>query len=150
MFDDPFDPFDPDHPNDPSDPAAAATIGPTTGPTPGRLTDPPRPLHHHPRADGRVGVWGLDLRYLLTDLICGPERRVWRVVELADALERAGFVLPGRPTKVVSDALRTEIQRGRVVRVGWGRYEAGWMPGATRRRIRARCRLARDAVRSPT
>ena len=108
---------------------------------------PPR-LHHLPLEDGRVGVWGLDLRYLLTDLIDGPERRVWRVVELASALQQAGFVLQGRPTKVVSDALRTEIQRGRVVRVGWGRYESGHMPGATRRRIRNRARLARDAVRS--
>ncbi|MDE0803609.1 MAG: hypothetical protein OSA99_09830 [Acidimicrobiales bacterium] len=128
--------------HDTTTPAMAAMIA-------ARITTRRRPSRSHMAMDdGRVGVWGTDLRYLLTDLIAGPERRGWRVVELAEALERAGFELQGRPTKVVSDALRTEIQRGRVVRVGWGRYEMGHIPGGTRRRIRARSRAARDAVRS--
>lgn len=95
----------------------------------------------HPR-------WGrflsaLDLRYVLTDLICSPGDRVWSVAELVGALDDAGFVLSGRPSKEISDSLRWEVGRGRVRRVGRGRYVAGSMPGATRRRIRARARQLR-------
>jgi hypothetical protein len=86
---------------------------------------------------------GLDLRYLLTDLICHPSYRVWAVKDLVAALTDAGFTLGDRPSKAVSDHLRAEVHRGRVRRVGWGAYGPGIVPGATRRRIRNRARLRR-------
>ena len=87
---------------------------------------------------------GLDLRYLLTDLICRPPHRIWAVKELVAELTAAGFELGDRPSKAVSDHLRTEISRGRVRRHGWGAYGPGSMPDSTRRRIRNRARQRRD------
>ena len=89
---------------------------------------------------------GLALRYVLTDRICSPDRTEWTVAELVDFLGDSGFLLSGRPSKRVSDALRWEIGRGRVHRVGRGRYRAGSMPGATRRRIRKRSRQLRTTA----
>ncbi|HEX4903722.1 MAG TPA: hypothetical protein VFV42_12970, partial [Acidimicrobiales bacterium] len=83
---------------------------------------------------------GLELRYVLTDLIASAPDHVWTVAELVRRLERAGFVLPGRASKTVSDHLRAECGRGRVRRVGRGRYALGAIPGATRRRIRRAAR----------
>jgi len=44
------------------------------------------------------------------------------VGELIDAVKHQGFSFRGRPSKAVSDALRWEIERGRVHRLrrGWG------------------------------
>ena len=53
-------------------------------------------------------------------------------------LDDAGFILPGRASKEISDSLRWEVGRSRVRRLGRGRYAAGSMPGSTRRRIRKR------------
>ena len=81
---------------------------------------------------------GVELRYVLTDLMLG-DPRVWRVQELVQALDRGGFRIGDAPSRVVSGALRAEIEHGRVLRVGWGRYRAtGHIPGSTRRRIRTR------------
>ena len=92
---------------------------------------------------------GLELRYVLTDRICSPDRAEWTVAALVDFLGDSGFLLSGRPSKRVSDALRWEVGRGRVHRVGRGRYRAGSMPGSTRRRIRTRSRQLRtDAERA--
>lgn len=83
-------------------------------------------------------LFGVELRYVLTDLMLG-DPRVWRVQELVHALRRGGFRIGEPPSRVVSGALRAEIEHGRVVRVGWGRYRAtGHIPGTTRRRIRTR------------
>ena len=95
----------------------------------------------HPRRARHLS--GLELRYVLTDVICGSGDRVWSVADLASSLNDAGFVLSGRASKAISDALRWEIGRGRVRRVGRGVYVAGSMPGATRRRIRKRTRQLR-------
>ena len=74
-------------------------------------------------------------------------------------MEAAGFRITGRPGKVVSDHLRAEVNRGRVVRLGRGRYRAGVIPGSTRRRMRYAIRhrrrtlaahLAREGQRSQT
>jgi len=73
---------------------------------------------------------------------------VCAVAELVTELERGGFVLAGRPSKEISDALRWEVARGRVVRVGRGRYRAAAIPGATRRRIRKVARQRTDQVGS--
>lgn len=88
-------------------------------------------------------IEGVELRYVLTDLIHGPERAEWTVAQLVDELDRSGFTLYGRASKAVSDALRWEVGRGRVVRVGRSRYRPGTIPGTTRRRIRSRARARR-------
>ncbi len=60
------------------------------------------------------------------------------VRQLASLLERGGFTTLGRPSKAISDALRWEVARGRVLRVGRGRYVAGHIPRTTLGRIRRR------------
>jgi hypothetical protein len=79
---------------------------------------------------------GVELRYALTLYLFqqGPQT----VAELIDALEYQGFDIPGRTSKVVSDALRREITHGRVLRLKWGRYGPGEMPRATDHRIHQR------------
>jgi hypothetical protein len=88
------------------------------------------------RMFGPTRLSRLDLRYFLTDTMAGAPERTWTPTELAAVVERAGFSLSGRGSKVVSDHLRAEVNRGRVVRVGRGRYRVGEIPGSTRRRIR--------------
>jgi hypothetical protein len=77
------------------------------------------------------------LRYFLSDLMATHPGRVWTPTELGEALGAQGFHVVGRPAKEISDALRAEVNRGRVVRVGRGRYVAGSAPGSTRRRMRS-------------
>ena len=76
---------------------------------------------------------GTELRYALVRLIqlTGPAS----VPELVSGLEQWGFTVDGRPSKTVSDALRWERRRGRVMRRGRGRYSAGSMPRSTEHRI---------------
>ena len=76
---------------------------------------------------------GTDLRYTLTRLlqVLGP----LTVTELCAELDKWGFAVEGRPTKVVSDALRWEMRRDRVRRRGHGLYGAGCAPGGTAYRI---------------
>ena len=93
-------------------------------------------------------LYGIELRYVLTDVIASAPQRVWTVADLVRVLERTGFEVVGRPSKVVSDHLRAEVNRGRVVRVGRGRYRMGVIPGGTRRRIRRVARFRSDLVRS--
>ncbi len=94
---------------------------------------------------GRPQIVGLELRYLLTTLLLEAGSRM-TLDALVDAVAHEGFVLRGRPSKVVSDALRWEIGRGRVVRHGRGIYAPGTMPRQTKSRIRRRVRLLRDHV----
>jgi hypothetical protein len=79
---------------------------------------------------------GVDLRYVLTRAlaVCGR----MTVAELVNELTRQGFTVKGRPTKAVSDALRWEIRRGRVRRLGHGLYGPGPIPRSTEHRIIAR------------
>lgn len=81
-------------------------------------------------------VRGTDLRYLLTAYLFdhGPAT----VTELVDALTYHGFHTAGRASKAVSDALRWEIDHGRVIRFRRGRYRRGEMPRGTEHRIRKR------------
>lgn len=87
---------------------------------------------------------GLDLRYVLTTALLRAGVPL-RVPELVRALERDGFTCWGRSSKEVSDALRWEIGRGRVVRVRRGVYVAGTMPKQTRSRITRRVADLRGA-----
>ncbi|BBZ31884.1 hypothetical protein [Mycolicibacterium confluentis] len=92
-----------------------------------------------------IRLRGTELRYVLTSilLLYGP----MKVSELAEELTRQGFTVDGRPTKTVSDALRWERRRGRVVRLGWGGYGPGAMPRSTEYRIDQRVLALRMAVR---
>jgi len=79
---------------------------------------------------------GVELRYALTLYLFqhGPAT----VAELIDALEYQGFAIAGRPSKSVSDALRWEMEHGRVRRLKRGRYGPVEMPRATQYRIHRR------------
>jgi hypothetical protein len=85
---------------------------------------------------------GVELRYALTMYLFqhGPQT----VADLIDALEFQSFEIPGRPSKVVSDALRHEIARGRVFRLKRGRYGPAEMPRATEYRIHQRVLALRE------
>jgi hypothetical protein len=94
----------------------------------------------------RYVLRGTDLRYTLTRLLqlLGPSS----VTELVAALDKWNFAVAGRPTKTVSDALRWEMQRGRVWRRGWGRYSAAGMPRSTEHRIITRVEALREDAKS--
>jgi hypothetical protein len=89
-------------------------------------------------------VTGTDLRYLLTAYLFdhGPAT----VDELVEALTYHGFHTAGRTSQAVSDALRCEIGRGRVIRFRRGRYRAASMPRATEHRIYKRVLALHDEV----
>jgi hypothetical protein len=90
-------------------------------------------------------VRGLELRYLLTVALLDHDR-VLTIAELLHALDRGGFIVDGRPSKTVSDALRWEVRKGRVVRAGRGRYAAGRMPRSTQWWIRRRVASLREQL----
>jgi hypothetical protein len=92
---------------------------------------------------------GIELRYLLTVSLLDADRSR-TVVDLVDTVHAAGFALPGRASKAVSDALRWEIGKGRVQRVGRGRYAAGRMPRSTEWWLRARVTTVVERVVAPT
>jgi hypothetical protein len=87
------------------------------------------------------------LRYLLTvTLLEAPPGRSMTVQELAVAVEARGFQLEGRAGKVISDALRWEVRRKRVVRVARNQYRAGVrVPRSTQHRMRTRIATERAA-----
>jgi hypothetical protein len=74
-----------------------------------------------------------ELRYVLTKYLAVHGEST--VDEMVRALERNGFAVVGRPSKVVSDALRAELERGRVYRTGRGLYRLGYLPRGTAWRI---------------
>ena len=86
----------------------------------------------------------LPIRYALL-LALEPIGTVRAVEDLVKSIST--YVDVGeRPSKFVSDLLRTEVRRGRVERVGWGQYRLVRFPRTTRQRALAR--TAR-AIRSP-
>jgi hypothetical protein len=92
--------------------------------------------------------WGRDLRYVLTWTLLDAATTL-SIRELVRRVEDAGFVVPGRASKTVADALRWEIARGRVVRVGRGLYRPGVVPRQTKSRIRRRVAALRSAMAAP-
>ena len=85
--------------------------------------------------DGPV-LTGLLLRYAAVLVMEGVSRPS-TVGEIVAAIERLGVRVPERKGKWVSDALRCEQRKGRVVRVGRNRYIGGRpLPERTRRRAR--------------
>ncbi|HVM07930.1 MAG TPA: hypothetical protein VM345_05690 [Acidimicrobiales bacterium] len=101
----------------------------------------------HTATDGRPAASEVLLRYVLTvTLLDAPRDRSMTVAELAGAVEHGGFRIEGRAGKVISDALRWEVRRGRVVRVGRNQYKAGpRVPRSTEHRMRTRIATARGA-----
>lgn len=97
---------------------------------------------------GVTVVWprDLELRRLLTWYVVDA-RRVVTVAELVQWLDEVGFRAPGRTSKIVSDKLRADVARGRVRRVGRGRYVAGKVAPTTWRRIQSSARSAIRAAR---
>jgi hypothetical protein len=84
---------------------------------------------------------GRALRFLLVDELMN--RAEMTVAEMAATVAAQGYRLPGRASKTISDALRWEVRRGRVARLGRGRYRYATAPASTARRIRIfanRCR----------
>jgi hypothetical protein len=81
----------------------------------------------------RHQLQGIELRYALTMYLLqhGPTT----VRELIEAMEWQGFVIGGRASKQISDALRWERRRGRVRRLARGLYGPGYVPRGTEYRI---------------
>ena len=113
--------------------------------------DQSRHLTNHLRAQSTVdwqeyrrATTGRELRYLLTLhlLAAGP----LTVAELVQRIEADGLELFGRPGNVVSDALRWEIGRRGVVRLGRGRYGPGVVPRQTLSRMRTAVAAERARV----
>ncbi|OBF08509.1 hypothetical protein A5730_09545 [Mycobacterium sp. ACS4054] len=88
---------------------------------------------------------GIELRYVLTTHLAHNGRAT--IGELIEALTRQGFHVSGRPSKVISDALRWEVARDRVRRVGWGKYGPGSIPRSTEYRIHQRVLALREAAK---
>src|SRR3954452_16085804 len=84
--------------------------------------------------DLRFVVSGRDLRRLLTLYLKAAGELT--VAQLVGRLEADGYAVDGRPSKVVSDALRWEIRWRRVTRIGRGRYRFGRIPRSTEYRMR--------------
>jgi hypothetical protein len=103
-----------------------------------------------PAAVAAVGVDGYPLRgrglrFVLVDELM-RRRSEMTVAQLAACLEGEGHVVDGRLSKVISDALRWEVRRGRVVRISRGVYRYAGAPVSTARRIRLFARHCRAWV----
>jgi hypothetical protein len=96
--------------------------------------------------EGRLAA--LDLRYVLVVQLVEAGRTV-NLRDLVTGVVAAGFVIDGRASKTISDALRWEVRRGRVVRRGRGLYAAGRVPRQTLWRMRRRVAWLRTQVVAP-
>lgn len=88
-------------------------------------------------ADDSRELIGITLRYYLTLVMVDASGEV-TVRELGERLAADGCTVAGRASKVISDSLRWEIRRGRVIRVGRGRYAARQFPRQTLAWMRTR------------
>lgn len=94
-------------------------------------------------------ISGIELRYLLTMTLVDC-RRSMTVAELTAVLRRDGFAVRRRTSKTISDALRWEVRKGRVVRVGRASYAPGRLPRSTEWWIRERVLKIRAQIVAPT
>jgi hypothetical protein len=88
----------------------------------------------------------VDLRYLLTVVLLDAGREL-TTDELVAAVRSSGQDVAGRASKTVSDALRWEVGKGRVVRIKRSTYARGSMPRSTQWWIRHR--VDQITVRDP-
>jgi hypothetical protein len=81
-------------------------------------------------------IRGIGLRSVITDHLfrVGPQT----IPDILDALAHENFAVAGRPAKTVSDALRWEQERGRVLRLRRGKYGPAEMPRTTEQRVHRR------------
>ncbi len=104
---------------------------------------------HEFRDEAWAALRGRPLRYVLSSIIAGVRPSalnpggVVTVAELVTQLRAEGFVFAGRPSKIISDALRWEVRRGRVERLERGVYRWVGAPQSTRSRIQRRVRAVR-------
>lgn len=80
---------------------------------------------------------GMDLRHLLTTFIWDLGRPV-TIDQLVRFAEDQDISFHGRASKVISDALRWEVGKGRLVRISRSTYAPGRMPRSTRWWLRRR------------
>jgi hypothetical protein len=73
---------------------------------------------------------GRQLRYA-TSLLLSESRRALTLAEIDAVLRTRGYRCAGNPRKEISDALRTEVRRGRVERVERGRYRSRGLARST-------------------
>jgi hypothetical protein len=82
-------------------------------------------------------IFGIELRYVIMFLLM-QRGAPMSVAELVVGIDTMGFQMEGRPSKRVSDSLRSEVSRGRIRRIGRNLYTVGTIPRETRSRIRRR------------
>jgi hypothetical protein len=82
-----------------------------------------------------VEVRGLTLRYAVL-LVLDHTRQTMTIAEIVEGLTSMGVRPGGRQPahKVVADAMRWELRRGRLYHMGHGRYRGRKLPPTTRRR----------------
>ena len=92
-----------------------------------------------------MNLRGIELRYVLTMHLArnGPAT----IAEMMDALDAQGFCVSGRASKAISDALRWEMGRERVRRLGRGLYGPRYVPRGTEYRIHQRVLGLRAAAK---
>lgn len=108
-----------------------------------RTDDQLRERDHLPR------LWGRALRFILVNEMMAAGGPV-TVAELVRFIDHAGLPVEGRASKVISDALRWEVRRGRVVRLSRGVYQYRSAPRSTARRIRRFARISHRWVSDVT
>jgi len=91
-----------------------------------------------------IELQGIELRYALTMHLMHHGRT--SINEMIEALRAQNFSVRGRASKAVSDALRWEIERGRVYRLGRGQYGPAYVPRSTEYRIHQRVLALRAAA----
>lgn len=112
------------------------------------LPIPMRPASWWYSSDGRC-VPARELSYVLVaELLAAGQTRT--VAELVESLTARRLSVTAPVNKNVSDALPAPRARGRVVRVGRGRYRAGSMPKSTRSYIQKRAARTVELYRAPT
>jgi hypothetical protein len=107
------------------------------GPEPQAVIDPAT----HP-------LRGRGLRFVLIDELM--TRGELSVAQMAATLAAHGYDLGGRASKIISDALRWEVRRGRVLRPARGRYRFHQAPVSTVRRIQIFATRARNWIAAVT
>lgn len=88
---------------------------------------------------------GMLLRYEICVVLMNAEKDL-TVHELTERIERDGFTLAGRGGKTVADAIRWEVGKQRVRKVGRGLYRPGYIADTTEKRMRTRIDWAKVAV----
>ena len=82
----------------------------------------------------RLRLRGRALRFVLVNELA--QHGTLTVADMVTIVRRYRFDLGGRESKIISDALRWELARGRVVKLARGVYRYGRTPSSTARRIR--------------